>query len=278
MGRVGVFDSGVGGLSVWRELRQALPHLDTVYVADQAHIPYGPLPPSIVLEYSRHIVQFLERQGCEAIVIACNSASAAALQALRTQKPHLQFIGMEPAIKPAAESTRSGIVVVLATVNTLAGELFRETSKKYAANVRVLAQPCPGLVEQIERGETDTAATDALLRLFLEEPLLAGADTCVLGCTHYAFVRPLLEKLLPEHAQIIDPAPAIARRVQRLLDERVATSTIPSTSVPRTTTTASQHQIWTTGPVEEFKRVTSQLLQETVEAQHLRWTPEGLRP
>jgi glutamate racemase len=247
-----------------------MPLLETVYVADQAHIPYGPLPPATILGYSEHIVQFLEEQGCDIIVIACNTASAAALQALRTRKPHLHFVGMEPAIKPAAERSRSGVVVVLATANTLEGELFQNTSRKYATAVRVLAQPCPGLVEQIERGETDTPATRELLRVFLEQPLLAGADTCVLGCTHYAFVRPLLEELMPPPAQIIDPADAVARRVQGLLEEH-------PTSAPGTPAT-SQHQVYTTGRVQGFASVTAKLLDEDIPARALRWTDDGLQP
>ena len=261
-GRVGVFDSGVGGLSVWRELRNALPHLSTIYVADQAHIPYGPLPPATVLEYSLGIV--------------CNSASAAALQPMRTQKPHLDLVGMEPAIKPAAESSRSGVVVVLATANTLEGELFQNTSQRHAAHVRVIAQPCPGLVEQIERGETDTQATRDLLRILLEQPLLAGADTCVLGCTHYAFVRPLLQSLLPDQSQIIDPAAAIARRVQRLFEERATAN--PARGVSPTLRHEGQHQLWTTGPVDRFVSTASKLLHEDIQARALCWTPRGLQP
>jgi glutamate racemase len=276
--QVGVFDSGVGGLSVWREIRRALPQLHTVYVADQAHIPYGPLPPATVLEYSRQIVLFLEQRGCEVIVIACNTASAAALHILRDEMPHLEFIGMEPAIKPAAQRSGSGVVVVLATATTLAGRLFQETSRKFASQVRVVAQPCPGLVEQIERGETDTPATRELLRMFLEQPLLAGADTCVLGCTHYAFVRPLLEELLPEQAQIIDPAPAIAQRVQRLLGEEAAIPTPTTTPGQAPVGTDSRHEIWTSGPLQAFVEVASRLLAQDMEAHQLIWGPDGLRP
>ena len=278
MQRVGIFDSGVGGLSVWREVRRALPSLDTVYVADQAHIPYGPLPPTTVLEFSRRIVQFLERQGCEIIIVACNTASAAALQVLRAEHPHLEFIGMEPAIKPAAQCSQSGVVVVLATANTLEGKLFQETSRKYAAAVRVLPQPCPGLVEQIERGETDTQATRELLRVFLEQPLLSGADTCVLGCTHYAFVRPILAELLPPQAQIVDSAPAIARRVQRLIQDSALSSAAKPEAVIPETRKAPVHQIWTTGSVAAFASVTTKLLGETVDAHPLRWGPDGLDP
>ena len=278
--RVGVFDSGVGGLSVWRSLRQTLPDLDTVYVADQAHIPYGPLPPATVLEYSRHIVQFLVQQGCAVIVVACNTASAAALDTLRNQHPGIEFIGMEPAIKPAAESSRSAVVAVLATATTLEGDLFRETSRRYAADIRVMAQPCPGLVEQIERGETDTPATRELLRVFLEQPLLAGADTCVLGCTHYAFVRPLLEELLPTDTRIIDPAPAIAQRVRDQLGLKSSgePAAAPQQADQQTSNTTATHALWTTGPVDEFTRVATQLLQRSVHAQHLEWTVDGLQP
>jgi len=265
MQRVGVFDSGLGGLSVWRELRRALPGIDTIYVADQAHIPYGPRTPETILGYSRGIVSFLVEEGCETIVVACNTASAAALQPLRADWPDKTFIGMEPAIKPAVQASRSGVVVVLATATTLEGTLFQQTVQRVAQGVRVLRQPCPGLVEQIERGETDTPATREMLRVFLEQPRLAGADVCVLGCTHYAFARAALEELVGDSMHILDPAPAIARRLHSLLGDEVPTAD------------SVQHLLYTTGDVTAFDRVASSLLGYSVQGHPLTWNADRLQ-
>jgi glutamate racemase len=257
--RIGVFDSGLGGLSVWREIRRTLPGVDTVYVADQAHMPYGPLSPQTVLDHSRGITAYLEKSGCQSVVIACNTASAAALHTLRADRPDLTLIGMEPAIKPAVEMSRSGTVVVLATPTTLEGALFQETLQRVARDARVLRQPCPGLVEQIERGETNSPATREMLRVFLEHPIHAGADVCVLGCTHYVFVRPLLVELVGDVMQIIDPAPAIARRVATLI------GTVPQRTSP------PLHALYTTGRPADFDRVASGLLDEPVASRGLIW-------
>lgn len=267
MQRVGIFDSGLGGLSVWREIRRCLPHADTVYVADQTHIPYGPRAPHTVLGFARGITGFLLEQGCGTIVIACNTASAAALHTLRREYPDTTFVGMEPAIKPAAAMSRAGVVVVLATATTLKGELFRQTLERHAQGVRVLRQPCPGLVEQVERGETDSPGTRALLRVFLEQPVQAGADVCVLGCTHYAFVQPLLEQILDGAMQILDPAPAIGRRLQALLPATPEPVGRPASNVPE----PGPVFLYTTGPVEDFDRVASRLLDQPVAARGLHW-------
>ena len=266
MKRIGVFDSGVGGLSVWRELTSQIPDIDTIYLADQAHIPYGPQPPEAILEYSRNIVKFLEREGCTAVVLACNTASAVALQDLRAENPQLLFVGMEPAIKPAAEMSRSGTVAVLATATTLEGQLFSNTVSKHATDMRVIRQPCPGLVEQIERGETTSPATLTLLRIFLEQPLLAGADTFVLACTHYAFVRQAIQQLTGSSTQVVDPAPAIARRLQDLLQGEVSHQAGESTG---------HHVFYTTRDSASFDRVASQLLEKPVQSKPLRWNDSG---
>ena len=182
---VGLFDSGVGGLSVWREVRQQWPAESTIYFADQAHIPYGPRPPTEILRYAEAITVHLLDLGCKAIVVACNAASAAALYALRARFPQTPFIGMEPAVKPAAKATQSRVVGVLATPGTLAGALFAQTAQRYAADVRLINQPCPGLVEQIEAGRLESPDTEALLRDLLAPMLDAGADRIVLACTHH---------------------------------------------------------------------------------------------
>ena len=266
MKRIGVFDSGVGGLSVWRELTLRMPNIDTIYLADQGHIPYGPQPPEVILDYSRAIVRFLECEGCTAVVLACNTASAVALQKLRAEKPQLLFVGMEPAIKPAAEMSRSGAVAVLATATTLEGQLFSDTRRKHATGMRVIRQPCPGLVEQIERGETTSPATLEMLRIFLEQPLLAGADTFVLACTHYAFVRQPIQQLAGPSTQVVDPAPAIARRLQALLQEETS---------PQIGASRGNHVFYTTGATAPFDRVASQLLEQPIHSSQLHWDNSG---
>jgi len=215
---IGIFDSGLGGLSVLRAIRAQMPAANVSYVADTAHIPYGPRPTSEIRDFSQAITQFLMEQGARVIVIACNTASAAALQYLRATFPAMPFVGMEPAVKPAAEQTQTRVVGVLATPATLQGELFASVVERFAQNVTVLSQVCPGLVERIEAGQTNTPETEAALRGWVEPLLAQHIDTLVLGCTHYPFVRPLLEKICGPQVRIIDPAPAIARQTQRLFE------------------------------------------------------------
>lgn len=217
---VGIFDSGVGGLSVWRELTRALPHESTVYVADQAHLPYGARPAEEIRGFAEAITARLLHLGCKAIVVACNTASAAALKALRERHPDVAFVGMEPAIKPAALHSKSKVVGVMATTGTLQGRMFALAVERFAAGVTLVNQPCAGLVERIEAGELDTAATEALLRELLAPMLKAGADTLVLACTHYPFVQPLIQRIAGGGVHVIDPAPAVTRQLARLLDAR----------------------------------------------------------
>jgi glutamate racemase len=219
-GPIGIFDSGVGGLSVWREVARELPHESTIYVADQAHLPYGARPAAEIRGFAESITARLLALGCKAIVVACNTASAAALKALREAHPGVAFVGMEPAVKPAALHSKSKVVGVMATAGTLQGRMFALAVERFAAGVTLVNQPCPGLVERIEAGELDTAATEALLRELLAPMLRAGADTIVLACTHYPFVLPLLRRIAGDGVHVIDPAPAVVRQLARLLDER----------------------------------------------------------
>ncbi len=214
---IGIFDSGVGGLSVWREIVRLLPGVDTIYVADQAHIPYGPRPLDEVRRYADGITRFLLRQGARLIVLACNTASGAALHKLRATFPHVPFVGMEPAVKPAAEHTRSGVVGVIATPATFQGDLFRSLVARFAATVDVRPQTCPGLVTAVEAGALDTPETMALLRRYLTPLLEAGIDHLVLGCTHYPFLTPAIRQIVGPQVTLVDPAPAVARQVRRLL-------------------------------------------------------------
>jgi len=217
---VGVFDSGIGGLSVLSAMRELLPAQPVIYFGDQAHVPYGPRPMAEVRDFSEEITRFLLDQGAQLIVVACNTASAAALRYLRNQFPDVPFVGMEPAVKPAAEQTRSGVVGVLATPATFQGELYASVVERFAKGVEVLQDTCSGLVAQIEAGNLYGAATRLILERALKPMLARGVDTVVLGCTHYPFVIPLIEEIAGPSVRVINPAPAVARQVRRLLEER----------------------------------------------------------
>jgi len=223
---IGVFDSGVGGLSVLRELQTQYPQEDFIYLADQAHVPYGSRPLKQVRDFSEGITRyFLEEQAdtpagrrAKLVVVACNTASAAALQHLRQVFPQVPFVGMEPAVKPAAEHTHSGVVGVLATPATFQGALYASVVERFANGVNVLQDTCPGLVAQIEKGDLQGDETRAILNSALQPMLSQGIDTVVLGCTHYPFVIPMIEEIVGPGVRVIDPAPAVARQVGRLLD------------------------------------------------------------
>jgi glutamate racemase len=217
---IGVFDSGVGGLSVLRQLRILLPAEDVLFFADQDHVPYGPRPLDEVRRFSIGITRFLIDQGAKLIVVACNTASAATLRELRATFPAIPFVGMEPAVKPAAEQTRTRTVGVLATPATFQGELFASVVERFAQGVRVIPQTLPGLVERIEAGDLDGPETQRILRDAVRPLVAQGADTLVLACTHYPLVIPAIAEAAGPGVQVIDPSPAIARQAARLLDER----------------------------------------------------------
>jgi len=217
---IGVLDSGVGGLSVVSHLRSLLPAEGLLYFADQSHIPYGPRPPEEVRDFTAEITRFLLRLDAKAIVIACNTASAAALDYLRRAFPEVPFIGMEPAVKPAALTTRSGKVGVLATPSTLTSHRYASLMARFAAGIEVHEDPCIGLVQLIEAGALDSPETKQLLQSVIDPMLTAGVDTLVLGCTHYPFIQPLLQSLAGEGVTIIDPAPAVARQTRFVLQQR----------------------------------------------------------
>jgi glutamate racemase len=217
---IGIFDSGVGGLSVLRAIRSQLPRESILYLGDQIHVPYGPRPLREVRTFSHAITRFLLVKGAKLIVVACNTASAVALMHLRQEFPDVPFVGMEPAVKPAAEQTRSGVVGVLATPATFQGALYASVLERFAQGVTVLQDTCPGLVQQIEDGDLKGAKTEAILRKALLPMLARGIDTIVLGCTHYPFVIPLIEQIVGKDVRVIDPAPAVARQVSRLLETK----------------------------------------------------------
>jgi glutamate racemase len=214
---IGVFDSGLGGLSVWREIARLLPQESTIYFADQAHVPYGPRTQAQIRDFCDAITRFLTGHGCKAVVVACNTASAAALKHLRDTFPDLPSVGMEPAVKPAAQVTRTGVVGIMATPATFQGKLFQATAGRHAAGITLISQVCTGLAEQVEAGELDSPGTERMLRGFIEPMLAANADTIVLACTHYPFVIGGIRRIAGPGISVIDPSPAIARQVGRVL-------------------------------------------------------------
>jgi len=219
-GPIGMLDSGVGGFSVLRHVRRLLPNEHLIYIADQAHVPYGPRPVAEICSFTSEITRLLLSQGAKIIVVACNTASAAALNALRDIFPLVPFVGMEPAVKPGAGHSRKGRIGVLATETTFGSRRYASLMARYAQGVMAFEDPCNGLVEQIEAGEIDGPVTERILRQALEPMLAAGVDTLVLGCTHYPFVRPLIRQLVGPEIKIVDPAPAVARQVHRMLQQK----------------------------------------------------------
>ncbi len=235
---IGIFDSGIGGLSIYRALQAHLPGETLYYLADQTHVPYGPRSLSEIRQLSIRITAFMLAKGVKLMVVACNTASAAALQALRETFPDIPFVGMEPAVKPAAFSTQTGRIGVLATPATFRGTPYESLLDRFAQEVTVLEDTCPGLVSQIEKGAWKSPATRRILDDALSPMLAQGVDRIVLGCTHYPFVIPLIKTIAGPEVQVIDPAPAIARQTERLLAQHKLLNPGP----PQTS-----DRIWTTG-------------------------------
>ena len=220
MASIGIFDSGAGGLSVYRELVKVLPRERYLYFSDNAHCPYGEKTAQYIQERGRTITEVLLGLGADIIVVACNTATAAAIATLRAEYPAVPFIGMEPAVKPAALGTRSGVIGVLATAGTLKGSKYLNTRGLYQDNVKIVEHVGQGFVELVENGILDGPEAEAIVRASLQPLLDAGADTIVLGCTHYPFLQPLIERLAGPEVKVIDPAPAVARQTVRILQER----------------------------------------------------------
>jgi glutamate racemase len=222
---IGVFDSGVGGLSVLRHIHAQLPHEHLLYFADSAYAPYGAKTDEWLVQRALDVAAFLIRHGAKALVVACNTATVAAIKAVRTAYPALPVVGVEPGLKPGAAATRNGTVGVLATASTLRGEKFLALREQIsgATGTRFLLQPCGGLVERIEQGDLSGEATAAMLDGFVTPLLEQGADTLVLGCTHYPFVREAIAKLVAARGDgaaitLIDTGDAVARQLARLLE------------------------------------------------------------
>lgn len=256
---VGVFDSGLGGLSVLKEIRALLPQEQLIYVADNAFVPYGEKSSAEIIERSIVISEFLLEQHIKALVVACNTATAAAINVLRERWPNLICIGMEPAVKPAAKVSKTGKVGVLATTGTLRSAKFAALLDKFSAQTQVITQPCPGLVELIEAGELDTKRTRELLTEYVQPLLQADCDTIILGCTHYPFIRPLLQRILPAHINIIDTGAAVARRLQQQLAEHELLATESS----------GVDEFYCTGKLNAVEQAMPMLWQQAVEIQPL---------
>ena len=220
---IGIFDSGIGGLSVFREIRKLLPEQSYIYYSDSAHCPYGEKSKEYIIDRARSITRRLMGMGAEIVVVACNTATAAAISILREEFP-IKFIGMEPAIKPAAALTKTGVVGVLATAGTLKAEKYLDTREKWAQSITVVEHIGEGFVELVEKGQTSGAEAEAVVQNSLVPLLEAGADTIVLGCTHYPFLADTIKKVAAAHGadgnsfHLIDPAPAVARHLLEVME------------------------------------------------------------
>ena len=265
---IGIFDSGVGGLSVLREIRHQYPSEDCVYVADQVHVPYGTCTRKQVLEYSEGIAHYLLGRGSKIIVIACNTASAVALAELRKNFPDIPFVGMEPAVKPAAEGTSSGVVGVLATPATFQGDLYATTVERFARGVKILQDTCPGLVNQIENGKINHPDTRKILEEALVPMLEEGVDEVVMGCTHYPFVIPIIKEIVGEEVRVIDPAPAVARQAGRLLEKF---------NLNAERERLGEHQFLTTGDQDKMKTLIKDLINTETKVECLVWDGGDIR-
>lgn len=222
---IGIFDSGIGGLSVLRHVRALLPNEELLYFADAGFAPYGEKPEAVIVERALAIAAFFLKFRIKAMVVACNTATAAAIAALRERYPQLQVVGVEPGLKPAAALTRSGVVGVLATAGTLASDRFQKLQQQLSESTGVtfIAQACNGLADQIEKGELNSRNTAAMVQRFVAPLLAQHADTLVLGCTHYPFVEPLISRLASAAANpvhLVDTGEPVARQLERLLKQQ----------------------------------------------------------
>jgi len=252
---IGVFDSGVGGLSVLREIRRELPGENLLYVADSAHAPYGDKSAQFIEARSKAIIEFLISRNAKAIVVACNTATGAAVASLRP-KFSLPIVAMEPAVKPAAANTKSGVIGVLATSRTLSSNNFVKLFDRFGSDVEIIGQACPGLVEQVEAGDLSGVKTRKLLEQYLCTLLQRGADTIVLGCTHYPFLTALIQEIAGPGVSVIDSSTAIARELRRRLKD---------SDLLLNATDAGSEQFWTSHEPDIVKDVISQLWQAEID-------------
>lgn len=214
---IGIFDSGVGGTSIWKEIHSLMPSEDTIYLADSLNAPYGPKGKQAIIDLSIKNTEYLLEKDCKLIVVACNTATTNAIDYLRANY-NIPFIGIEPAIKPAALQTKTNAIGILATKGTLSSELFSKTSNLFASNVNVVEQIGNGIVELIEGGKLYSDEMKSLLKVYLKPMIDANIDYLVLGCTHYPYLIPILLELLPKHVKIIDSGEAVARQTKAVLE------------------------------------------------------------
>jgi glutamate racemase len=254
---LGIFDSGVGGLSVMKEVALLLPCESVCYVADTAHCPYGPRPSSEVLDLSLRATRFMLRKGCQLIMVACNTATAAAIDELRRGFADVPFVGMEPAVKPAAERSQTQHVGILATAGTVRGRLFAQTSARVAHRVQLHVAVGKGLVELVEAGREDSPEAVALLTEYLQPMLDCGVDQLVLGCTHYPFLLGAIERVVQGRMTILNPAPAVAAQAQRLLEQRHLLA--PATTPP------PRYDFYSTGDAQMLAKMVGKHLAEIEE-------------
>jgi glutamate racemase len=252
---IGVFDSGVGGISVLKHIHALLPHEQLLYVADSKYAPYGSKSSTEIQARCFEIADFLIAKDIKALVVACNTATAAAIDAIR-ERYTLPIIGMEPAVKPAAEASKNGIIGVLATVGTLKSAQFAALLESYGRNVKVVTQACVGLVECIERGELNTANTKALIQQYCAPLLAEGADTIVLGCTHYPFIREAISDIVGKEITLVDTGAAVANQLKHRLQE---------TSLLSTNSQQASVHFWTNSEAADAKQVITQLWGESAE-------------
>jgi glutamate racemase len=259
---IGIFDSGVGGISVLGAVSKQMPEESVIYFGDQGHVPYGSRSMEQIQKFSEVITRFLLDHDAKIIVVACNTASAAALKLLRETLPEVQFVGMEPAVKPAAEYTRTGRVGVLATPATFQGALYASVVERFANGVELFQDTCPGLVQQIEQGKLNDDETRRILEAALQPMLRKNIDTVVLGCTHYPFVIPLIQQIVGENVRVIDPAPAVAKQTKRLLEGKGLTNK---------SGLRGEIRYYTSGDPDVFKSLLPELLGETGEVNKVEW-------
>lgn len=250
---IGIFDSGVGGLSVYQAIRHALPDESLLYIADSRHAPYGERSSEFIVARATALTEYLVARGAKAVVVACNTATVIAVDVLR-QRFSVPIIALEPAIKPAVAHTQSGIVGVLATRRTVESPSVARLCRDYAADAKVLLQACPGFVECVEQGDTDSPHTLALVAQHLAPLLQSGADTLVLGCTHYVYLRAAIAQVAGSHVRVLDSSEAVARQVMRRLAD------LPHTHTHTHTHTARETFLTTAPEAQQVGRVMSRLL------------------
>ncbi len=252
---IGIFDSGLGGLSVFRLLPALLPAERFVYVADSGRAPYGPRSNAEIIAFSEQIVEYLvEVENCKAIVIACNTATAAAAKVLRKRNPTIPIVGMEPAVKPAAQATVTGKVGVMATAGTFGSEKYAELMSQYGRDIEVFEDPCVGLVSLIEEGELKSVRLSAKLETIVPPMIEAGVDTIVLGCTHFPLVEEAIAEITGKLVTLVNPAPAVARQLVRVLEAQNLLADAGDSILKH-----RNHSVMTSGNMERLKRVLTEV-------------------